>query len=70
MKHERMEPEKSTHIPLSMCAAHAVGFRLVTLKEVSDGCKSQATAVDYTLIFLTRQVKHPVLLRVYFGRFL
>lgn len=58
-----------TYVSLTMGTAHADGLGLVALVERCPGWVCSSVCV-LTLIFLTRQVRHPVLLLVYFGRFL
>lgn len=58
-----------TYVSLTMGTAHADGLGLVALMERCPGWVGRSACV-LTLIFLTRQVRQPVLLLVYFGRFL
>lgn len=58
---------RATDLALAVRAACAGGFRLVALGlGMSKDARKRAN--ERTFIFFTRQVRHPFLLRVYFGR--
>jgi hypothetical protein len=59
----------NTHISLTVRTTHAVRFRLVALVNTLLAPDTERSARVGTLTFLILHVMHPVLLRVYFGRF-
>ena len=79
MKHRQRQGVKVTYIPVSMDASLTVRFGLVALRkeekchrhgEPGSGNALRVQRYLLTLIFFCLQVRHPVLLRVYWGRFL